>query len=238
MDNSTEGEDHLVTAVVTMEEEEEGDGLIREVTRSVNATGGETTEMEQDVYYGGKALQANATVCFNIHYHLELPILLFRLQMSQISLSSSTTSTRHTCWELRAYRRCGQHLANQRSNVVWILIVLCLTRGVSLTVRRGEFICIFGTSGGGKTTLLNIMGTIDKPTKGEMHVAGVRKCITDMHSFSCHSCDLLRLSQGINSSTEDKDLSRLRRSHIGFVFQTFNLLSSLTALENVEVFLE
>eukprot|EP01119_Soliformovum_irregulare_P018591 TRINITY_DN5736_c0_g1_i1.p1 TRINITY_DN5736_c0_g1~~TRINITY_DN5736_c0_g1_i1.p1 ORF type:complete len:398 (-),score=124.06 TRINITY_DN5736_c0_g1_i1:198-1391(-) len=86
-------------------------------------------------------------------------------------------------------------------------------RGVSLTVERGEFVCIFGTSGGGKTTMLNIMGTIDKPTKGELKLCGVR----------------------INSATKDFDLSMIRLQKIGFVFQTFNLLSSLTALENVEM---
>jgi len=86
-------------------------------------------------------------------------------------------------------------------------------RGVSLSVKRGEFVVIFGLSGGGKTTLLNIIGTIDKPTKGEMKLCGTR----------------------IDSNTPDKVLSNLRLNHIGFVFQTFNLLSSLTALENVEM---
>jgi len=86
-------------------------------------------------------------------------------------------------------------------------------RGVSLTVKRGEFVCIFGTSGGGKTTMLNIMGTIDKPTKGELKLCGLR----------------------INSNTKDTELSLIRLQKIGFVFQTFNLLSSLTAQENVEM---
>lgn len=86
-------------------------------------------------------------------------------------------------------------------------------RGVSLSVRRGEFLCIFGTSGGGKTTMLNMMGTIDKPTKGELYIADSR----------------------ITYDTSDKLLSTLRLKNIGFVFQTFNLLSSLTAIENVEM---
>jgi putative ABC transport system ATP-binding protein len=86
-------------------------------------------------------------------------------------------------------------------------------RGVSLGIKRGEFIVVYGLSGGGKTTLLNIIGTIDKPTKGEMKLSGTR----------------------INSNTTDKVLSYLRLHEIGFVFQTFNLLSSLTALENVEM---
>lgn len=86
-------------------------------------------------------------------------------------------------------------------------------RGVTLDVKEGEFMCIYGTSGGGKTTLLNIMGTIDKPTKGQVTICGCK----------------------IKSSTEDKLLASLRLSSIGFVFQTFNLIGSLTAIENVEL---
>jgi len=86
-------------------------------------------------------------------------------------------------------------------------------RGVSMTVKRGEFVCIFGTSGGGKTSMLNIIGTIDKPTKGELYICGTR----------------------IDSKTSDTELALLRLRRLGFVFQTFNLISSLTALENVEM---
>uniref|UniRef100_A0A6B2L7V7 ABC transporter domain-containing protein n=1 Tax=Arcella intermedia TaxID=1963864 RepID=A0A6B2L7V7_9EUKA len=86
-------------------------------------------------------------------------------------------------------------------------------RGVSMNVKKGEFVIIFGLSGGGKTTLLNVIGTIDKPTKGELYLCGHR----------------------IDSNTTDDTLSFLRLKKIGFVFQTFNLLSSLTALENVEM---
>lgn len=86
-------------------------------------------------------------------------------------------------------------------------------RGVNLSIKEREFVCVFGTSGGGKTTLLNIMGTIDKPTKGEVTLCGHK----------------------IKASTEDKVLAGLRLSYIGFVFQTFNLIGSLTALENVEL---
>eukprot|EP01102_Stenamoeba_stenopodia_P019168 TRINITY_DN7153_c0_g1_i1.p1 TRINITY_DN7153_c0_g1~~TRINITY_DN7153_c0_g1_i1.p1 ORF type:complete len:388 (+),score=83.91 TRINITY_DN7153_c0_g1_i1:1521-2684(+) len=86
-------------------------------------------------------------------------------------------------------------------------------RGVSLTIKRGEFVCLYGTSGGGKTSLLNLIGTIDKPTKGELHLCDTR----------------------ITHRTTDQLLSELRLHHIGFVFQTFNLLSGLTALENVEL---
>jgi len=86
-------------------------------------------------------------------------------------------------------------------------------RGVSMSILKGEFVCIFGTSGGGKTTMLNIMGTIDKPTKGELRLCGTR----------------------VTSSTKDSELSLIRLKKVGFVFQTFNLLSSLSALENVEM---
>eukprot|EP00741_Cyanophora_paradoxa_P018695 tig00021073_g18044.t1 len=86
-------------------------------------------------------------------------------------------------------------------------------RGVSLEIRRGEFVAVYGTSGGGKTSLLNIIGTIDKPTKGKLWIGGLP--ITDR--------------------TSDAELAEIRLRKIGFVFQTFNLLSSMTALENVEM---
>jgi len=86
-------------------------------------------------------------------------------------------------------------------------------RGVTVNIKKGEFVVVFGTSGGGKTTLLNICGTIDKPTKGELKLCGVR----------------------INDRTKDADLSNIRLNKVGFVFQTFNLLSALTAQENVEM---
>ena len=86
-------------------------------------------------------------------------------------------------------------------------------RGVSFSVQKGEYICIYGMSGGGKTTMLNIIGTIDKPSKGELSIS----------------------NNIINEDTEDKLLSYLRLKKIGFVFQTFNLISSFTAFENVEL---
>ncbi|CAD8071392.1 unnamed protein product [Paramecium primaurelia] len=86
-------------------------------------------------------------------------------------------------------------------------------RGVSFNVQEREFITILGTSGCGKTTLLNLLGSIDLPTKGDVRICGQR----------------------IRASTEDKFLASLRLSCLGFVFQTFNLISSLTALENVEL---
>mmetsp|Transcript_23018 Transcript_23018/g.25570 ORF Transcript_23018/g.25570 Transcript_23018/m.25570 type:complete len:591 (+) Transcript_23018:21-1793(+) len=86
-------------------------------------------------------------------------------------------------------------------------------RGVNLTVKKGEFVIILGTSGGGKTTMLNIIGTIDKPTKGDLWLCGER----------------------VTSNTNDKLLASLRLNKVAFVFQSFNLIGSLTAKENVEL---
>jgi putative ABC transport system ATP-binding protein len=83
-------------------------------------------------------------------------------------------------------------------------------RGVDLTVRRGELLAIVGPSGSGKSTLMNIIGSLDRPTSGLVRVAG--------HDVSTLS---------------DGDLSALRGSAIGFVFQQFFLLSGMTALDNV-----
>jgi ABC-type lipoprotein export system ATPase subunit len=83
-------------------------------------------------------------------------------------------------------------------------------RGVDLDVPRGAFIVIIGPSGGGKTTLLHILGGIDRPSAGQIHVNGQ-----------------------ILETASESDLTRFRRDHIGFVFQFYNLLPSLNALDNV-----
>jgi putative ABC transport system ATP-binding protein len=85
-------------------------------------------------------------------------------------------------------------------------------RGVDLDVERGEFVAIMGRSGSGKSTLLHLLGTLDRPTAGTYRLDGV-----DVFSWS------------------DRDLSRIRASRFGFVFQTFHLLDELTVLENVQL---
>ena len=85
-------------------------------------------------------------------------------------------------------------------------------RGITLNVRRGEFLCLMGPSGSGKTTMLNILGGLDTPSRGHVIVDG----------------------ENIVSLSEEK-LAALRLSKMGFVFQNFNLLTGFSALENVQV---
>jgi len=87
--------------------------------------------------------------------------------------------------------------------------------GVDLNVNKGEFIAIMGPSGSGKTTLLNVLGCLDTPTDGKMVLDGI---------------DVTKLP--------DKKLYGIRRNEIGFIFQTFNLLPYLNAVENVELPME
>ena len=87
-----------------------------------------------------------------------------------------------------------------------------ILRDINLTVREGEFLAIMGPSGSGKSTLMNLIGFLDRPTEGKIVIKGL-----DISSLS------------------DKEIARLRGLEIGFVFQTFNLIPRLTALENVEL---
>src|SRR5262249_49729999 len=83
-------------------------------------------------------------------------------------------------------------------------------RGVSLRIDAGEFVSIMGPSGSGKSTLLHLLGALDTPTQGQVFFGG-----RDLASLS------------------DRDRALIRRSRVGFIFQFFNLLSTLTAVENV-----
>ncbi len=87
--------------------------------------------------------------------------------------------------------------------------VVALNR-VNLTIPRGTFVAVVGTSGSGKSTLLNMLGGLEKPTAGQVWVAG-----QPLHTFS------------------ENELVTFRREQVGFVFQSFNLISSMTAVENV-----
>ncbi|MDC0934709.1 ABC transporter ATP-binding protein [Pirellulales bacterium] len=88
-------------------------------------------------------------------------------------------------------------------------------RGVDLDLYIGEFVVLLGPSGSGKSTLLNILGGLDSPTAGSVHYRG-----QELTNF------------------DDAGLTRYRREHVGFVFQFYNLIPSLTALENVALITE
>ncbi len=89
---------------------------------------------------------------------------------------------------------------------------LPVLKGINLLVCEGEYVAIVGPSGSGKSTLLNILGCLDRPTQGTYRIDGI---------------DVSRL--------DDRELSRIRNTRIGFVFQSFHLISHLTVLENVEM---
>lgn len=87
-----------------------------------------------------------------------------------------------------------------------------ILHGIDLEVKRGEFVSIVGSSGSGKTTMMNIIGILDRPTEGEYQLDGV---------------DVAK--------AKDKELSLIRNQKIGFVFQTYNLIGRTSALKNVEL---
>ena len=89
---------------------------------------------------------------------------------------------------------------------------LVVLKDIDMKVNRGEMIGVFGPSGSGKSTLLHIIGCLDRPTSGKVYIEG----------------------KDVSGLTDD-ELALIRGQKIGFVFQQFNLISSLTALENVEM---
>ncbi len=85
-------------------------------------------------------------------------------------------------------------------------------RGVNMELKKGEFVVVMGPSGSGKTTLLNLIGALDKPTGGEVYADGENL-----------------------AAMKERELTKLRRIKVGFVFQFYNLIPVLTAFENVEL---
>ena len=106
------------------------------------------------------------------------------------------------------------NLAGANAETVTALRSVSLAPGEELyPIMKGEFVMIRGPSGGGKTTLLNLIGSIDSSSGGQLHI----------------------MNNKIDKDSTDEFLSELRLKHIGFVFQTFNLLATMSALENVEL---
>ncbi len=91
-------------------------------------------------------------------------------------------------------------------------VVVTALEQVDLIVRRGEFVALMGPSGSGKSTLLHLIAGMDQPSEGQLHVLGEEPAVMS-----------------------ERELSRWRNHHLGFVFQSFNLIPVLTALENVEL---
>jgi len=87
--------------------------------------------------------------------------------------------------------------------------IITALNGINLHIQKGEFIAIVGTSGSGKSTLLNMMSGLERPTKGEIWINNV-----------------------LINKVKEKNMAAFRRNHMGFIFQSYNLLTSLTALEN------
>jgi putative ABC transport system ATP-binding protein len=91
-------------------------------------------------------------------------------------------------------------------------VVVEALKGVNLAINEGDYVAIMGASGSGKSTLLNLMGCLDRPTSGQYILGG-----TDVSDLS------------------DAELSNVRGQRIGFIFQSFNLIQQLSALDNIEV---
>ena len=109
-------------------------------------------------------------------------------------------------------RKEALHLADIRKTYFTETVAVPVLKGVNYDVWRGEFIVIMGSSGSGKSTMLNILGLLDKPTGGEYRLDGLN--VAEM---------------------SDYELTRVRNVKIGFVFQAFNLFPHLTVQENIEV---
>lgn len=98
-------------------------------------------------------------------------------------------------------------------------------KGISFSIEKGEFAAISGPSGSGKSTLLNMIGLIDLPSSGNIFIDGI-----DVYK----GFDLTSTAKGTVPNSIDRRITGLRRSHLGFIFQTFNLIPVLNVRENIE----
>ena len=121
------------------------------------------------------------------------------------SLANAKTATKHAGVPLVSVREVRKTYALGETEVHAL-------RGISVSIHAGDFVAIMGASGSGKSTFMNILGCLDRPTSGEYWLEG-----TDV------------------SQLDKKELARVRNLKIGFVFQGFNLLGRTTALENTEL---
>lgn len=125
--------------------------------------------------------------------------------------SSAIMSKRSVLIYKRRIKMSVFQLENVTKTYVQGKIHVPALRGITLEIKKGDFMAIAGPSGSGKTTLLNIMGGLDEPTEGKVYLEGQ---------------DITKLSSS--------EISRIRLNHIGFVFQAYNLIPVLTAMENAE----
>lgn len=88
--------------------------------------------------------------------------------------------------------------------------------GINMSIYKGEILCLLGTSGSGKSTLLNMLAGLDKATSGDIIIHGSKRDI-------------------LMSELSEKDVTKFRQKNVGFVFQSYNLISTLNALENVSL---
>jgi putative ABC transport system ATP-binding protein len=145
--------------------------------------------------------------------------------VSDFLTSGSATTTGEHAISTTAERHAVTAEAGATPGRDWVIVTRGLRReydmggevvralqGVSIAIRRNEYVAIMGPSGSGKSTLMNVIGCLDTPTAGEYWLNGV-----------------------LVSRMSDDELARVRNKEIGFVFQTFNLLPRATALHNVEL---